>query len=168
MPVVTALCADPDHARAVVAALRDAGLRLGAPAAVVRDPALVRHAVPAALKDIFAGATAGTGVGGTLGGAAGWLVDATEAALGAASAAALEVVDPELAAGAAVGAVSGALLGTHAAGSAAIYAAEDYAREVARGAALLRLEIRDRATTRRAIRVLRAHGAQRIRAGELA
>jgi hypothetical protein len=35
-------------------------------------------------------------------------------------------------------------------------------------AALLRLEIRDRTTTRRAIRILREQGAQRIRVGELA
>jgi hypothetical protein len=74
-------------------------------------------------------------------------------------------VDAAMAAGAAVGATTGAVLGTHAGGSVAVYAADDYAARIARGAALVRVDAPRRALARRAVKILRAYGVEGIRSG---
>jgi hypothetical protein len=155
MPVITGICEDQNHAVVVVDALRLAGFVRPAPEIIAGDPDVVRHAVPASLRELLLGSTAGTCLGGLIGGLAGWVVDATELAL------AFVLALPGLA----VGATTGALLGTHAGGSVAVFAADEYAARIARGAALVRIDAPHGAMARRAMKILRAYGVQGIRSG---
>ena len=156
-----------------LARLRDAGFGRGQVRVIAGDAGRAYGATPETGVEVPLGTVGGLGVGGVVGAAIGWVVDAAELLtaeieellLAGPLGAALDVLEPEVAAGAGIGALAGGLLGAHAGWSVVESAAQAYRARVARGDVVVLVEAADADAARSAEAVLRGAGAERVRSG---
>jgi hypothetical protein len=153
--------------------LRTTGIDLGNVRVIAGDPDSAYAAAPETGAEVPVGTAGGLGIGGLVGGVVGGLVDSAELlafefeqlVLTGPLAAAIELVEPEVAVGAGVGALAGGLLGTHAGWAYAEDGARAYRATVAHGSMLLAVEVPNAEAARHTVEVLRRTGAQHIRVG---